>query len=255
VPAGKTMLPLTILTYHSLDTSASAVSTSPRRFRDHVESLVDLGYRGTALGEAVAHREATGRWPERTVVLTFDDGYASFYEHAYPVLVRVGFTATVFVVTGHMGGLNDWAPTPHRLGSLRTISWPQAAALQASGMEIGAHTHTHRDLRRLSTAEVTHEIARSQHELETYLGKPAVSFAYPFGGVSTVARGVVEQHFHAACTTALKRATSEPRLTLPRVDAYYVRDRRSLQQLLTGRLDAYLTLRRWGRSLRGLLPG
>ncbi len=127
-PERGTTRPLTILTYHSLDSSGSIVSVSPRRFADHVASLVDLGYRGVSLGEAVAHRGATGWWPERAVVLTFDDGYASFYENAYPLLRHVGLTATVFVVTGHMCGLNDWAPPPRRLSLLQMMSWQTAAA-------------------------------------------------------------------------------------------------------------------------------
>ncbi len=250
-----TTRPLTILTYHSLDSSGSVVSVSPRRFADHVASLVDLGYRGVSLGEAMAHRRATGRWPERTVVLTFDDGYTSFYDNAYPVLRHVGFTATVFVVTGHMGGLNDWAPPPRRLGVHPMMSWQQAAALQAVGIEIGAHTHTHRHLSHLSVAEVKREIVRSQREIATHLGKPAACFAYPFGAVGAASLEVITRHFLAACTTELKRTTNDPLHELPRVDAYYVRGHRSLERLLTGRLDAQLAMRRWIRALRGVLSG
>ena len=120
---------LAILTYHSLDLSGSVLSVAPQQFAEHMAHLAHLGLQGMALREAVAHRNAHGTWPERGVVLTFDDGYANCYEAALPVLRQHGFTATVFLVSGHMGGYNDWEPPLERLGTQPMLNWEQVAAL------------------------------------------------------------------------------------------------------------------------------
>ncbi len=243
---------LAILTYHSIDTSGSVVSVAPRGLAEHMAVLATLGFRGISLQDAVAHRDTTGSWPERCAVLTFDDGYANFYEEAFGVLRAHGFGATVFLVTGHVGGQNDWAPPPPLLGTRRLLSWEQVKTLAAAGVEIGTHTRTHADLRRLSAAQTEDEIVTSRLDIENRLGKPVVSFAYPFGNVSPAAREIVRREFRASCTTVLQRAGSDTAYDLPRIDMYYFRTR-ALGQVLAGRLDGYLTLRRWGRSLRGLL--
>jgi len=245
---------MTILTYHSLDTSGSVVSVAPSDFAAQMAGMADLGYRGISLRQAVAHRDSAGTWPARSVVLSFDDGYANFHECALPVLRQYGFTATVFVVTGHLGGTNDFAPPPHPLGSLPMLSWEQTAELAAYDIEIGAHTQTHPDLSRLSAADVVREISASASDIEAHIGQPVESFAYPFGIVSGLSLTAASRQFRVACTTTLKRATTEALHLLPRVDAYYLpRAAGGLARVLGGRLDWYLALRRGGRSLSAAL--
>jgi peptidoglycan/xylan/chitin deacetylase (PgdA/CDA1 family) len=241
---------LAVLTYHSLDASGSVVSVTPEAFAAQMSTLAEAGFRGVSLREAVAHREARGVWPERSVALTFDDGYANFYEVAAQEIARLGFTATIFVVSGHVGGRNDWAPPPAGLGSLQTLSWSQLAELSSAGIEIGAHTRTHRDLRRLSAPEAQGEINGSRAEIEDHLGRSVETFAYPFGYVGNSSLEIVRREFRAACTTVLRRAGEEPLHELPRVDMYYLRSPRRLSLLLEGRLDRYLTIRRLARSVR-----
>ncbi|MGH9901722.1 MAG: polysaccharide deacetylase family protein, partial [Pyrinomonadaceae bacterium] len=242
-----------ILTYHSLDTSGSVISLAPEVFAGQMACLADGGWRGVSLGEAVEHRDAEGSWPERTVALTFDDGYENFYESAWPVLRRHGFSATVFLVSGHVGGSNDWDAPPAGLGERRILSWSQAAELARAGIEIGAHTRTHPDLRRLPAEQIKEEVAGSRVEIEDRLGRAVESFAYPFGGTSRAAVEAVGGEFRAACTTELKRANGEPPHQLPRIDMYYVRSSKGFARLLDGRLDNYLAVRRLVRRVRGAL--
>ncbi len=246
---------LPILTYHSLDTSGSVVSVAPRVFADHMACLADLGVKGMTLRAAVACRHRTGSWPAGSVVLTFDDGYANLYGFGLPVLAQRGFTATVFLVTRHVGGRNDWAPLPAGLGTHAMLSWQQVAELSAAGMEIGVHTRTHPDLRRLCTPAVEEEIVAARREVEERLHQRVESFAYPFGSVSRAAQAIAQREFRAACTTVLKRAEAEPEHELPRVDAYYIQSTGALQRLVHGQLDRYLTLRRWARAAHRGLPG
>jgi peptidoglycan/xylan/chitin deacetylase (PgdA/CDA1 family) len=239
--------------YHSLDASGSVVSVAPADFADQMACLADMGFRGISLRDAVAHRDASGRWPDHSVVLTFDDGYASVHEHGLAILARRNFSATMFVVSGFVGGRNNWASPPAGLGIRATVTWEQVAEMAAAGVDIGAHTRTHPDLRRLCEAEVEHEMATSRAEIESHMPHRVESFAYPFGGIDAVASRVAARHFRAACTTVLQRATHEPLHLLPRVDMYYLRSLANLQRLVSGTFDHYLTLRRWGRSVRSTL--
>lgn len=245
------MLP--ILTYHSLDTSGSVISVAPQQFAEQMACLTELGFGGVSLHAAVTYRDTHGAWPEQCVVLTFDDGYANCYDAALPVLVQHGFTATVFLVSDHMGGRNNWSPLSPGLGLRPMLSWEQAAALSAAGLEIGVHTKTHRDLQRLSPDEAEDEIVGARDNIASRLGRPVESFAYPFGSVSPASLEIVQRAFRTACTTVLKRAGHEPLHRLPRVDMYYIRSLPMLRRLLTGQLDRYLAIRRWGRSVRRVL--
>jgi len=246
---------IAIVTYHSLDTSGSVVSVTPTAFAAHLACLAEVGVRGIALREAVAHRARTGTWPTRCLVLTFDDGYANVYEAAWPILQRYGFTATVFLVTQHIEGSNDWAPPPAGLGARAMLSWQQAAEMAAGGIEIGAHTRTHRDLLQLSNVAAADEILASRRDIESRLAGSVDSFAYPFGRVSAVAEDIVKREFRAGCTTVLRRARHEESARLPRVDAYYLQSVDAVRRLLHGQLDRYLTFRRCGRMVREMLSG
>jgi peptidoglycan/xylan/chitin deacetylase (PgdA/CDA1 family) len=241
---------LAILTYHSLDTSGSILSVAPQRFAEQMAHLARLGFQGMSLRAAVAYRHTHGTWPERGVVLTFDDGYANCYEAALPVLRQHGFTATVFLVNGHVGGYNDWEPPLALLGTQPMLTWGQVAALAQAGLEIGAHTVTHRDLQRLTTAEIEGEISACRDDIARRLGTQVESFAYPFGSTSPLVCELVQRAFRTACTTILKRAETEPLHRLPRIDMYYIRSLSMLERLLTGHLDRYLAMRRWGRVVR-----
>src|SRR5678815_227388 len=251
IPSKAAMLP--ILTYHSIDNSNSVISISTATFQRHIECLAQMKVRGISLREAVEHRAHFGCWPDSSAVLTFDDGFGNFYEVAWPVLATHGFTATVFLVSGHVGRNNDWSMPPAGLGRLRMLSWCEVVELSRYGIEFGAHSQTHRDLRRLSRTQVLEEIAGSKAEITQRVGRQIESFAYPYGYHNDTTREAVRQEYRSACTTSLRRADTEPLHLLPRVDSYYISSPLRLKMLIAGRLDSYLAIRKWGRSLRDSL--
>ncbi len=241
---------VSILTYHSLDTTGSVISVHPEIFADHMACLHTMGYRAACLRDVAQHFRDFTRWPDHTVAVTFDDGYENVHRYALPTLARHGFTATAFLVTGHIGGQNDWEAPPPKLGVQTVLNWQQVAELSQAGWEIGAHTHTHPDLRTLTAQQVEGEVVRCRGELEDRLGVTVDSFAYPYGYTSEDAALIVAREFEVACLTELRTATSEDFHSLPRIDAYYLRAPDRLKRLLNGRLDRYVTIRRWGRRLR-----
>lgn len=150
---------------------------------------------------------------EKSVVLTFDDGYADFYSDAYPILRKYGFSATVFVITGKVG-------TPGYL------NWRQIRELSDSGIVIGAHTVNHDNLAHLSSAVAEKEITKSKEDLEFALKEKINFFCYPAGGYYPgLFKYLEEKNFLGAVTTKAGVADSGSNLyELPRkrVNGKYV---------------------------------
>ena len=94
-----------ILTYHAIDEADPVLSTPPRRFAEQMRILAESGIRVVDLTELprVISAKSAGA---PVVALTFDDGLLSVYEHAFPVLVRYGFPAPVFIVSDYCGRTN-----------------------------------------------------------------------------------------------------------------------------------------------------
>ena len=83
---------------------------------------------------------------ERTCVVTFDDGYETVYREAFPVLEELGFTATVFLITGYCGKQNSWPGHVSPVGEQLLLSWTQIEEMARHHIEFGSHTVTHPDL-------------------------------------------------------------------------------------------------------------
>jgi len=172
-----------ILAYHHVTATEPAgaarrYALSARQFEAHIEYLLARGYRCLSLDELVL---ASARRP-RAFALTFDDGYADFIEHAYPILERHALTATVFLVAERIGGQSDWEGE----ASAALLDWRQIRELQRAGITFGSHTRTHRRLTQLTAAELQDELQGSKGQLEAGLGAPVTALAYPFGDSDAV---------------------------------------------------------------------
>lgn len=184
---------LPILCYHHVGVDSEPhghrqLSVSTKRFAQQMNQLHRAGYRCVSLREAEPMLRGTER-AHRAAVLTFDDGYRDFYECAYPILREHGFAATVFVVTGQVGGVSRWNEgweTP-------LMGWPELRELIGQGIEVGSHTASHPRLTQLPAELAAMELEESRRELEQNLGIPALTLAYPFGDcdkrVENLARG------------------------------------------------------------------
>ena len=105
---------LPVLTFHTLDHRPSSISYSPDVFRRGVEKLHNGGYRTLGLLEAVDCLRKRARFPDRSLVITFDDGYQTMYDEAFPVLERYGLSATVFLTVGEKGRARPASRLPSR---------------------------------------------------------------------------------------------------------------------------------------------
>jgi peptidoglycan/xylan/chitin deacetylase (PgdA/CDA1 family) len=184
----------------------------PADFARQMDHLAALGLRGVALRDLLDRPDA----PEKRVVLTFDDGYDAIRTAALPLLLARGFSATVFAVSGRLGGTNDW--DGERPGEA-LLSADSVRDLHAAGLEIGSHGATHRALTSLADGELAAETAGSRAALEELLDAPVVSFCYPYGACDARAAEAVRHAGYRAATVirgGIANGLSDP-LRLPRV--------------------------------------
>lgn len=169
-----------VLMYHEITTSPSGsarLAVSPQSFAAQIAYLDDAGFTSVTAGELAAALADGQALPARPVVLTFDDGFADFYEVALPVLQKHDFTATLFMTTG-------WIRDADISASLAPgcmLSWGQLSEIAACGVEVAGHSHLHPQLDRLSQRAAREELATSKHILEDGLGMGVPGMAYPFG--------------------------------------------------------------------------
>lgn len=240
-----------ILTYHSIDDSGSVISTSPDRFRAQMDSLATQGFQTLTLSEALAHLTVGTPAPERSVVITFDDGYQNIYTEAFAAMADHGFKATIFLIADQCDAPGLYTPPGGLDVKLRFMRWTEIHEMQDAGFEMGAHTRTHPDLTRLSRPEAYEEIVTGKTMLEDALGSRITTFAYPFGYHDAASRDIVREHFSGAVSTRLGRARRGDDLyALPRFDMYYLSSPHLGPALRSPWTDAYLFVRQRGRDLR-----
>lgn len=191
-----------VLLYHRVGRrTASEVDLDAVVFAEQMAYLAEstevlrLGEALTRLAAPGAPAPAPGGAAARpAVVVTFDDGTDDFVEVAAPILEQYGVPVTMFLATEFVDGRVAWPD------GARAASWSALAdACTTDLVDIGSHTHRHRLLDRLPTAELDDELDRSIQLIDERLGRPAVDFAYPkavFGSVA--ADAAVRRRFRSA---------------------------------------------------------
>ncbi len=182
-----------ILVYHRIGGGASKMDVSPGSFESQLRWLLDHGYHVVRLSDLAAFLAGRQPLPPRSVVITFDDGYESFNQYAFPLLRKFSMPATLFVYSDFLG-----AP-----GALK---WPQLEILLASGLvDVQAHSKSHRRLTERTAGE-TDSAFRAQ--LDTELRQPRAllerrlaanglrvrHFAYPYGDADEVVLDAMRRH-------------------------------------------------------------
>jgi peptidoglycan/xylan/chitin deacetylase (PgdA/CDA1 family) len=183
-----------ILTYHRVAPCEPGFAPPmhnvlPSLFRQQLVGLRQQGFRFASLRDVLAWRERKEKLAARTVVVTFDDGFESVHEHAWPVLRELGIPATIFVNTAYLDQQepfpfdawgNAYADQVPRT-SYRPLTTAQCTAMMESGLiEIGAHTHTHADFRGRPDA-FRRDMQVCLRHLREKVGVERPAFAFPFG--------------------------------------------------------------------------
>lgn len=205
-----------ILMLHSVsaltELKEKSFNISPERFKRSMEWLKRAGYTSALPTD----------WDKRTtdqrMVLTFDDAYDDFMSTAFPVLDRLGYTATVFVVVDRIGKTNEWDQT-RGFKSKRLLSAEQIRELHRHGVHFGSHTLTHAWLTSISDADLEREVRDSKLKLEDLLGDDVPCFAYPWGIADMRVRSAVARAGYKVALTAEEGLNwSEDPLSLKRTN-------------------------------------
>lgn len=190
-----------ILMYHEICAGPNSLYVPVDKFRAQMNYLLNSGYHTVTMAQA-QEMLVNGQIPAKTIVLTFDDGYTSFYTQAWPIMQECGFTGTVYVCSSFSGRDNY-------------LTWEEIQTLQAGGIEIGSHTQNHIDLKTANSTKQIEEIQGSKRVLEEQIGVPIKSFCYPTGTYSETTPTIVkEAGYTSAVTVTYGHATSQNNLYL-----------------------------------------
>lgn len=155
-------------------------------FQAQMDWLIEQGASPISLEQLHRHLTRGEPVPDKAVVLTFDDNYQGFYDHAYPLLKQYGFPAAVFVHTNFVGD---------KSGAHPKMDWETLRLLDKEGLvTIGSHTCSHpEDMRRLTPEKQQEELTQSKVILERELGHAVPYFAYPVGNANETTVDLTQQ--------------------------------------------------------------
>jgi peptidoglycan/xylan/chitin deacetylase (PgdA/CDA1 family) len=181
-----------VLLFHKVGTeedckipSVSCISID--NFELQLNYLTEQRYYFATLDEVVKYVKAEITLPEKTVAITFDDGFQDNHRYAFPVLKQRGINATIFINTGLIErklSANEafGVIAPRRKDVLcQFLSWDEIIEMSNNGINFEPHTHTHIDLTAIKESEIEREIKLSKDILEEKLNKSVKHFSYTYG--------------------------------------------------------------------------
>lgn len=207
-----------ILVYHSVCTDPpewiAPYTVSPETFSAHLDVVTESGRQPLTVSQYADGLRGAVSLPE-AVLITVDDGFADFADNALPALADRKIPSTLYVTTGALADRRQESVLP----PARMIRSTDLPGLEAAGVEIGAHSHTHRQLDVLPVQEVKHELSVNRALLAEMLGHDIRSFAYPHGyWRRRILQLVQEAGFDSACAVGNSLSSAAGRvLALPRL--------------------------------------
>jgi peptidoglycan/xylan/chitin deacetylase (PgdA/CDA1 family) len=187
--------PVSILMYHSVSRSDHFFTVSPENFVEQMKYLHDHKYAVISFKDVlflVTHKKPV---PKKTVVLTFDDGYADNYTEVFPIIKKYNFPITIFLTTGFVG-TSRVLRTGERM---QILSLTQIREMHESGLvTFEPHGHTHQKLVHLDVPTMTQEILDSKKYINETLGWPTSVYAYTAGRYDDKVLSVISPIFSYA---------------------------------------------------------
>nr|WP_308506565.1 polysaccharide deacetylase family protein [uncultured Agathobaculum sp.] len=240
-----------VLMYHDLTNDpakTNSMTITGERFRLDMEFLKEFGYTPLLPADLIAIRQGAMELPEKPVMITFDDGYRSNYDIAYPVLQQTGMKATIAVVAHNMAAEDTADP-------VRThLLWSEMREMVESGLvEIGSHTYNlhnpqHKGnsapdgidgVMRLSgeskaayRTRVGTDLVTSIELIRQNTGQAQVNyFSYPFGAYDSWMQPLLEEN-GIAVSTLTNAGLADPKGSLYNLPRYGIKMETPVSRLL-----------------------
>ena len=204
LPEVNTRAAVMVLCYHRFeDRPKDSLAINPAEFEKQMQALKDHGFTVIKMTDFLAWRRSEKSIPDKSCIISIDDGYRSGYEVAWPILKKFGYPFTMFIYTNFVKG------QPNAGG--QSLSWEELAEMRDAGVDIESHSISHSNLREKKgkwqnqqpnyEAWLTHEICDSKKMLEKNLGISVKAFAYPYGNHNEEIRRVtMDAGYEAAFT-------------------------------------------------------
>ena len=217
-----------VLMYHMISehlekdkSKFNRLRVKPEKFEKQLKWLKNNNWRSFTLSELVSLKEI----PQKSVVITFDDGYEDNFTNAFPLLKKYNFKATIYTVLNRFN--QDWATdkdlnqASNELNSEKMLSNEQIKEMLDSGLiEIGSHTLDHVNLPKLNKEEKKKQIIESKKQIENVFNIKCNSFAYPFGFFDEDSVKIVNEANYTNATTTVNSVFDKNKYTnfeIPRI--------------------------------------
>lgn len=243
---------VTVLNYHDIGPIRSALSVTPSRLRQHFEIIRQEGYQVISLQDYQQMCAGQKLWPEKSVILTFDDGYSDFTQHVLPLLREYGYTASIAAVS-------NWenVGAPRDIGSI--LSWQELKELEATRLvTVISHSHNLHHFVRMNSwgdqsqaassliyegqqyetlpdykMRIQNDLGQNVRQFEKNLGHKPLAIAWPYGEFTLPAENTAKEAgltYTLTLGSGLNKAPFAERLT--RAIIYDNPDEKQFDQIL-----------------------
>ncbi|CAN5585141.1 N/A [soil metagenome] len=204
------------LIYHKIDFPTADVRirgafTAPKRFERQISYLLKKGFSLYTASDLIAHYKTHGAFPEKSVAITFDDGWKDNFTNALPVLKKYGAKATVFLVPSCIGQTTAKV-TADGEGTREHLSEADILEMSESGIEFGSHSFNHKLFHQITNEEIEFEVTESKKAIENLVQKECRVFAYPAGFFTVFAQTAIKNAGYIAAFSTVYGAAENPDL-------------------------------------------
>ena len=187
-----------VLSYHSINDDNSPLSLKINFFENQLKYLKKKGFKTINFDE-------TDKKENKTIIITFDDGYKDILYNALPILKKYNFKATSFLVTNFIGDYNYWDKKKADYNKKELMNETDINEWISNGMSIGSHSHYHSDLTTISESNLINELDFSKKILEDKFNNNNNIFCYPYGKLNGKVYNFVKKIYDKALTTNRSR--------------------------------------------------
>ncbi len=187
------------LMYHYVDDNIqNPMCVSKKKFTDQIIFLKSEGYKFLSLKEVediVLHNKPC----EKSIVITFDDGYKNTFQEVLPILIEYKVKATVSLCSSYLHEETCEKPTIHLSQEFGNVEDVEKWIVE--GNDIAGHSYDHKKLSHLTNEEIEYEVNYDYKILAETFKQDINCFFYPFGSVNAFVEKVVSAKYKFAFVT------------------------------------------------------